>query len=423
MNPRSRGWLALAVIAAILAGAALQLASRSGLLNPPGPEAGAAPGPRRALEEAAAHERSAVELLRLAEEGSQEELYLRAGFAAQRALALDPERLAASEVELRVLQSQHRFADLLTASTKLSAKFPHHAAFIGLAGDAQLELGHYAEAGQSYQRMVELKPGSASYERVGYFRLLHGDLDGAIVAYQLTIAATAPSHRYATASAMTYLAQAKLGKGDLTAAAAWLERALTVLPSYAPAHETLGYLSRLQGKTGEALRAYRAAMACSRLPRYRLSYADALQDGGDTAAAAEHYALAERESGSDQRLLAELLLRQNKELPRAEALARAEHALRQDVFTEDVLTAALLANGKASEAAASSERACRLGTRDSRISLHAGLLAASQGDHRSARGLLESALRLYPPLTRTERAQAEAALGSSGAGKVSSAHR
>ena len=55
--------------------------------------------------------------------------------------------------------------------------------------DGQVELGRYADAERSLDRMVSLKPNLASYARISYFRELHGDLDGALQAMRLAVSA------------------------------------------------------------------------------------------------------------------------------------------------------------------------------------------------------------------------------------------
>jgi tetratricopeptide (TPR) repeat protein len=96
-------------------------------------------------------------------------------------------------------------------------------------------------------------------------------------------------------------------------------------------------------------------------------------------------------------------------------MARAEYAVRQDVYGADALAWALFKAGQIDEAAALSERALALGTRDALLLYHAGMIAARQGDHERARRLLNEALAINPgfdPLQATVARQTLAGLGT-----------
>ena len=47
-------------------------------------------------------------------------------------------------------------------------------------GDALIEMGDYDAAADAYQKMVELRPDLASYNRAAHYRFLFGDTSGAI---------------------------------------------------------------------------------------------------------------------------------------------------------------------------------------------------------------------------------------------------
>ena len=86
--------------------------------------------------------------------------------------------------------------------------------------------------------------------------------------------------------------------------------------------------------------------------------------------------------------------------------ARAELAVRGDIYGHDALAWVLYRLGRFDEAAVHAEAALALGTPDPRIAYHAGLIAAARNDDARAVSLLRLAVRgiaLLPPL------QAEAA--------------
>src|SRR5439155_15859338 len=62
--------------------------------------------------------------------------------------------------------TQHQFRRALVVGRLAERLAPFTANTYGIVGDAQIELGRYAHAFRSFQRMVDLKPSRASYERV-----------------------------------------------------------------------------------------------------------------------------------------------------------------------------------------------------------------------------------------------------------------
>ena len=61
---------------------------------------------------------------------------------------------------------------------------PYSAAALGVQVDALVELGRYEEAERALQRMLDLKPSTASLTRASYHRELHGDISGARLALE-----------------------------------------------------------------------------------------------------------------------------------------------------------------------------------------------------------------------------------------------
>jgi len=151
--------------------------------------------------------------------------------------------------------------------------------------------------------------------------------------------------------------------------------------------------------------ALRAAEAANPQPDVRWALADALRAAGRDGEAAPVERALEREGGArDPRTLALYLSTRGTAPGRAVDLARRELALRADVFTEDALAWALARAGRVDEAAPHMARALAEGTRDGRLFLHGGLIAAAAGDRTRARALLGRARALAPTLLPSERA-------------------
>ncbi|MEP6469263.1 MAG: hypothetical protein ABJC24_05780, partial [Chloroflexota bacterium] len=102
-----------------------------------------------------------------------------------------------------------------------------------------------------------------------------------------------------------------------------------------------------------------------------------------------------------------------RDVPAAVRRARAELALRPDVYGHDALAWALYRAGSLDEAAEQTQAALALGTPDPRIAYHAGMIAAARGDRERAEALLRQALdgaAMLPPLQVPEARAALAAL-------------
>jgi tetratricopeptide (TPR) repeat protein len=167
----------------------------------------------------------------------------------------------------------------------------------------------------------------------------------------------------------------------------------------------LARLDAAEGRLDEAIARLDAAIAIVPRPELLARRADmfalrgAAGDGvaeADDRATIEAIASLAGVDGVYDRTLVTYLADHGLEPARAVRLARAELAVRQDVFGYDALAWALLADGRPAEAQAAMDRALAVGTRDPRLLYHAGMIAAALDDVPRARELLEIALRLDP---------------------------
>src|SRR5207245_392884 len=137
----------------------------------------------------------------------------------------------------------------------------------GVIVDAEIELGRYAEAGRTLQRMVDLKPNLSSYARVSYFRELHGDLNGAAAAMQLAVSAggDAPEN---VAYVQTLLGNIEFQSGHLSAARQAYRLALARFSKYVPADAGLARVEAARGELSAAIARYGSVVAPLPLPEY-----------------------------------------------------------------------------------------------------------------------------------------------------------
>jgi Flp pilus assembly protein TadD len=80
----------------------------------------------------------------------------------------------------------------------------------------------------------------------------------------------------------------------------------------------------------------------------------------------------------------------------AYANASREYAVRRDIYGADALAWTAFKAGKTAEAQTAIKEASRLGTKDARLSYHAGMIARAAGDQKDARNYLQQALALSP---------------------------
>ncbi len=338
--------------------------------------------------------------------------------ATARALAIDPTYVPARTLNALLLQVTHDFAGALSAARALLAEDPRQAQALATLGDAQLELGEYAKASDSFDELATLSPGPAVTARLAHLAWLRGDGTRAATLARQAYDAAAAGQTGPGLAWYAYLAGTiAFGEGDLPAAEAWFGSAATDWPD---SHLVLAGRARVaaaQGRTEDAIELYRRAIAIAPQPDalaalgdlYRLTGRDALADQQyATVRAIAKLAAINRQVYNRQLVLFDV----NHGVNLAEALdlATRELALRRDVYGYDAYAWALLANGRATEAGAAMAHALSLGTRDAQLYYHAGLIARAVGDDARARRLLSSALELNPGFDPLQAVHARAAL-------------
>lgn len=316
--------------------------------------------------------------------------------------ARQPGEATALLLRAHVLHQLHRFSEAEAIARRLVG-MREFVLDYGVLGDALLEQGKVAEAGDAYQKMIDVKPFYQSYVRAAHLRWLRGDLAGALELAHLAINAASPRDRESIAWAHTRLAHYELQRGHLDAAERAVTSALTYVPQYAAALLARGRVRLAQGREREALEALQKAAGLNPLPEYQWALADALRlNGRDSDAARVENELVERGETEDPRTLALFLATRRREAARALALVERELTVRADVFTHDAHAWALLSAGRPAEAEAAMARALAEGTSDARLFLHAASIASANGLRADARGWLRKAEALKFTLLPSE---------------------
>ena len=320
----------------------------------------------------------------------------------RRALAHDPADAQASTDMGLLSLARHEFVGALKWGDRARQLDPAGARPLGIIGDAQIELGRYPEAVQTFQVMVDRRPDLGSYARVSYARELFGDVDGAVSAMQQAVEAggAVPEN---SAYTRVLLANLYFNSGQLAQADAAYRRALFDAPRYPYALAGLARVEAARGQYAAAIDRYREAVDVYPLPDFVIGLGDAYAAAGDQRQAAQTYDLAAAEqqlyraNGVD--LDAELALfdaDHRRDLPQALAAARRAMADRPSVRSADTLAWTLYQAGNDAAALTASDQALRLGTRDAGMYFHRGMIEARLGQASAARTDLQTALRINP---------------------------
>jgi tetratricopeptide (TPR) repeat protein len=348
--------------------------------------------------------------------------YALADTTLSRCLELNPDGATAARAatDLATVQmARHQFREALATGQKAlgfdgASLLPH-----GPIGDAHIELGEYDKAEAAYETMKSLSGPFYPHGRLSLLRFLKGDPDGAIAemrrAIESGIAGDQPKENIAWA-------QFRLGTllfqtGDVGAAARAHGDALSTFPGYHRALAGLAQARAAEGRYPEAVDLYHKAIGVIPLPEYAAGLGDVYAKTGRLGEARKQYALVEyigRLNALNQvlynRELALFYLNHDLKLADALDLARKELEVRRDLYTFDVLAWALYKNGQAREALGPMKDARRLGTKDARLSFHAGMIYRAVGDRDEARRALQDALRLNPHFDLLQVEVAERAL-------------
>ena len=332
--------------------------------------------------------------------------YTQADAALGRALALypsDPEALAALA---RLRYATHDFAGAARLARSILSTDPADITASAILGDASLELGDYAMAGERFKRLADQFPNAAAVNaRLARLTFLRGEDDLAReLADRAQDEARAEGAFGVDLAWYAHLrAQLSFDRGDYKAAGAEEGEALAIAPGYYVAEAGLARAAAALGRIDDAIAHYERAIGAVPQPEYLAALGDLYMLKGDAARAARAYETVEVSASlatPDQRLydrqFALFYLDHDRDLDRAVTIAEASLAQRPDVYGYDIYAWALYKVGHVAEAAAASDRALALGTPDARFHYHAGFIALASGDIARARAELGHALAIGP---------------------------
>jgi tetratricopeptide (TPR) repeat protein len=345
----------------------------------------------------------ATAYMRKARESGDGGYYLRAETAVQHALQLQPGSVAGLRTLAWVQTDKHEFREALATAERLHSQLPNDSLVYGLVGDAAVELGDYDRATEAFQKMLDLRPGQASYSRAAYLRELHGDLPGAAELMTLAVRSGNTSDPEPLAWCLVQLGNMDFNQGRLNEAEAVYQSARAVFPQYYQALVALGRVRGAQQRYAEAITLYQQAAAIIPAPDMIAALGDLLALVGKADDAEKQYALVEYIEHVNEtnqvaynRQLALFYADHDRKLDEAITLAEAELDRRHDIYTYDTLAWVYYKNGRYADAWKAMEQALHLGTRDALLFFHAGMIAYGLGKRGQARDYLHQALMLNP---------------------------
>lgn len=346
------------------------------------------------------YSRLAVAYIRQARETGDFKINEKANEAVSKALEIDADNFEANKIRASLLLTFHQFPEALILGGKLQQKYPDDAFFYGVLTDANVEIGNYEAALENVQKMVDMRPDTASYSRVAHVRSLYGDSEGAINAMTTAARIADPADKEAQAWCLVRLAKEYFEIGDYQKAEQTYDEALSTFPDYHLALAGKGKILLALEKPQEAITFLENSQARSKSTETAINLGHAFTKLGNPDEARRYYEIAaQTEMGPesiDHRKITLLWADRGENLPKALEIAAFEAKTHRDIYTADSLAWCLYKSGKIDEAKVQIANAMRLNTKDAIIIYHAGMIELEAGNKVKAKQLLTKALKLNP---------------------------
>ncbi|MEM7118034.1 MAG: tetratricopeptide repeat protein [Chloroflexota bacterium] len=343
--------------------------------------------------------------LRQARESGDFASYERAEAIFDQALALLPRYHEAGVGLASVYFAQHRFSEAFTLAETIYEQDSERFDALSIVADAQLALGQYDAAAESYIALQGQVDSPSLLARLAQQADLHGQPDEALALLEEAASETWLIGLSADDMAwyLIRLGDFHFKIGDLAEAETHYAAALSLTPQNHAALAKYGELLAAQGRYAEAIEALRQASSLVPQTEYLALLGDVYQVSGQPDLAEQQYQtvetiaeLAVLNGTAYDRQLALFFANHDRQVEQALSLALAELEMRQDVYGYDALAWAYYKNGLLAEAEQVMVQALQLGTRDASLHYHAGMIAAAQGKKEVAQTHLAEALSINP---------------------------
>lgn len=350
----------------------------------------------------AAWSRLGDSLMQKARETMDLSYYGRAESAYRSSLALKPDYANALVGIAWVLSGRHEFEQSIEWAQKALKAEPNRADAYGLLGDAATEMGDYDSAFEYYQKMLDLKPGIASYSRAAHLLFITGGYKKATLLMSKAIGAGGayPENR---AWCMAQMALLDFAQGAYVPASQILTQGLNEAPNNYHLLAAMGKVKAAMKDYPAAIEYYKKAQAIVPQHEVVVALGDLYKLQGRAAEADEQYLLVDfirklnKANGVVGDLqLAGFLADHDRDLSEALQLAEAEYKARPTVYAADTLAWCYYKNGRMPEARKYSLKALSQNTPEAMFLYHRGMILAKAGDMSGARKALYQALSQNP---------------------------
>ncbi len=319
----------------------------------------------------------------------------------RQALARNPNSADAMAGLAWVASDRNQYDKSRDWATKAVALDPQNNTAYGLLGDDDAALGHYDDAYDHYQKMLDIRPDIASYSRGA--RLLYQDGDSR-KAMWLMIKAIQTGSPYAenTAWCRTQLSEMLFDQGALLPAEQTLQTVLKTTPNDAEALAEMGKFKAARGSYPAAIALLRKSAAIAPDPETLTALGDLYALSGRESEAEQQYTLTEAlykkdtDAGVDDHMqIARFDADHDRNLPEALQMAEQNQAS-QNISDADTLAWCRYKNGQEDGAKAAIQTALARRTPEADMLFHAGMIYVKAGDRVTGGKCLAHALSLNP---------------------------
>jgi tetratricopeptide (TPR) repeat protein len=347
----------------------------------------------------------------------------RAAAMARQSLLLQPQGNTAGHMALASTQlAYHDFPNALANERAALAGEPFNRNSRAQVASVLMELGRYAEARAELAGIVDdptQEDPTVDAVRARYDELT-GNLEqarGYISRAMATTDSIADNSAYDRSWFHMRAAQLAFEDGDFKNADSEFATALQLFPDNAMALMFQAKMYRAQGRWQDALAAASRSADLYPLPQALGYEADAQRALGMTAQARGTDALIDAEKrlfdsqGINDRLLANYYAQRGAHLDVALTAATSDYRKRgSEIYADDTMAWTLARMGRWHQARPYAVAATRLGTQDSDVQFHAGVIALRNGFLKEGRSRLRAALATNPQFDPFEAPQAQALL-------------
>ncbi|REK12811.1 MAG: hypothetical protein DWQ40_10625 [Actinobacteria bacterium] len=295
---------------------------------------------------------------------------------------------------------QHRFEEALSVAVEAYDADPDSGAVVVL-GDAQVALGMYEEARESFLIAYESFPAPLVSARLAHIDEIYGDLEAARSAIEKAASAYLESGGSGEPAAWLQMRRGDLAfhMGDYAAATDAYGLALEILPDHPGSLAGQGRALAAIGDTAGSIASWERVAELQPHPEIILGLAEMYEVAGEAEKAAEAFgrmaALSEESRGLFEMAVA---FYEADYGDAATAVETAELLVdqRPDLYSYDALAWALYRAGDAAGARAAADVALATKPGDARFWYHSGAIWADLGEEEKAIADLTKALELSP---------------------------